>query len=114
MERKIRQFMILALVVVCVIAVTLAVQLKWIANTFWAHEPAPWEPVTAHYYPTGVQNFDNVRRGPPFRTLNECREWAFAEAKRDGNPGFMQGDYECAIGYPWFSEGELIYRTKTE
>ena len=68
-----------------------------VAGWFWPKGPAPWEEVDAFYYPDRYNlsisiNHYNVE------TVENCRDWAYAEATFRRDPKMMRGDYECGVG----------------
>ena len=70
---------------------------KDIANWLWDDGPAPWEKVDAFYYPDRNNLFvDRSARG--FVGLEECRDWVYSKAARNGDPTLERGDYECGVG----------------
>lgn len=82
---------------------------KDLANAFWSNSAAPWEGVTAIYYPSrlDLSKYQSKEVGD----LEQCRDWVYAQAARRNDPNLVVGDYECGIGFLRMYGGLKVYRT---
>ncbi len=82
---------------------------KRLANWFWPNSPAPWETVDAFYYPDrgDLLSYENARG---FATLDECRDWVLSQARLNGDPRILNGDYECGFGQVGTFGDLIVYR----
>lgn len=83
--------------IVIVFWIVLGQPLVTIAQWIWPNGPAPWEAVTAVYYPGKNLMIDKQKSG--LATLDDCRRWVRAAAAADGDPSFENSDYECGVGF---------------
>jgi hypothetical protein len=74
-----------------------AVSVHWVEDWLWPNGPAPWEKVSAYYYPN-KEDLTVARRQYGFSSVDECRNWVFGQAAAAGDPGLGRGDYECGVG----------------
>jgi len=79
------------------------------ADWFYKTDAAPWEKVDAFYYPS---KFDlsvwHSTKG--LKNAEACRDWVYEMAAVRADPGLVRGDYECALGAPYNSNGMEVYR----
>lgn len=80
-----------------------------IANMFWSDTSAPWEDVIGFYYPN-AKNMNNVKKGGPFDSVDDCRVWIENQAALHNDPEIARGDYECGVGPLESQYGIEVYR----
>ena len=82
---------------------------KTVANWFWDDRAAPWESVDAFYYPSRA-DLTKHREALDLDDVQACRDWAYAEATRNRDPGMQRGTYECGVGRLDDWGGLRVYR----
>ena len=69
-----------------------------VASWFYSDSPAPWEEITAIYYPDRNDlSFSVTQSG--LDNLIECREWVNQMAFIRNDRNLMTGDYECGVNF---------------
>lgn len=80
-----------------------------VAEWFYKSDAAPWETVDAFYYPDR-SDLSDWREARNLTSSEECRDWVYAAAASNNDPGLQRGDYECALGKPYDYSGMAVYR----
>lgn len=102
-----------------IILILLAAWFYWgdlgtiLANKFWENEAAPWEKVTALYFPDNNDEsnyliFENLS------SVKSCQMIAHTQAEIRGDPLMIKGSYICEIGKEREENGITIYRTNVK
>ena len=84
-----------------------------VANWFWSDSPAPWEEVDAVFYPNR-NNLSISKARYNVGTVENCRDWAYAEAALLSDPTMQWSDYACGIGQLEKVGGLNVYRITTD
>ncbi|MCZ6745364.1 MAG: hypothetical protein O7D31_11925 [Alphaproteobacteria bacterium] len=101
------------LVIVIVAWFVLGDPSKNVANWFWPNNPAPWEDVDAFFYPNR-HNLRISKANYNVGTVENCRDWAYAEAAIRRDPDMKRSDYECGIGRLEKIGSVTVYRITTD
>jgi hypothetical protein len=72
---------------------------EWFANRFWATDAAPWERVTAVYYPDKTDRSVFKFAGEGLENTEKCRDAVMALAVKNNDPQLAHGSYDCAVGF---------------
>ncbi|MBO9508457.1 hypothetical protein [Thalassospira sp. A3_1] len=83
---------------------------RFVADLIWADDAAPWEKVTAVYYPDIQKETDIRISDARFDDVAECRAHIGELSSENGDPDLKKGRYECAIGFYRDGTGEGSYR----
>ena len=84
-----------------------------VADWVWSNSPAPWEEVDAFFYPNR-HNLSISKAHYNVGTVENCRDWAYAEAALRGDPNMQRSDYECGIGQLEKFGDLTVYRLTTD
>jgi hypothetical protein len=101
---KLRRFKYVAVALVIAVA-TLSAPRRMVANWIWPDDAAPWEKVTAIYYPDKTDTSKFVFAGEGLDNVADCRAKAEARAHEKGDDGFKRGSFACAVGFYPGEEG---------
>ncbi|UKV16103.1 hypothetical protein L6172_07270 [Thalassospiraceae bacterium SW-3-3] len=83
---------------------------RFVADLIWTDDAAPWEKVTAVYYPDR-QNTKDVRiSDPSFDNVAQCRDHIANLATENGDADLQKGRSECAVGFYRDGAGNGSYR----
>jgi len=85
-----------------------------IANWFWPYKPAPWESVTAAYYPNYDEEPEREELLPGLSTIEECQAWASGKASARPKSETSNWSYLCWIGTPRMFGSLKVYRTNAK
>lgn len=97
--------------VTALIAATVAEESRrFIADLIWTDDAAPWEKVTAVYYPDTQKKTDIRISDARFDDVAECRAHIGELSSANGDPDLKKGRYECAIGFYRDGTGNGSYR----
>ncbi|OKH89513.1 hypothetical protein [Thalassospira sp. TSL5-1] len=72
---------------------------EWLANLIWPEGPAPWEKVTAVYFPDKNDKTAFRFAGEDLGSLDQCRDAVMELAATNNDPELKNGSYDCAVGY---------------
>ncbi|WP_157831856.1 hypothetical protein [Thalassospira marina] len=100
---RLRGRMARRLLAVAIIAVaawsTLGAPQEWLANQVWPDGPAPWEKVTAVYFPDRNDKTAFRFAGEGLDNVQQCRDAVLELAATNQDPDLKRGSYDCAIGF---------------
>ncbi len=103
MRHKSRGRMVRRLAAVAIIAglafSTLSGPREWLANLIWPNGPAPWEKVTAVYFPDKKDKTAFRFAGEDLTSLDQCRNAVLELAATNNDPDLKRGSYDCAVGF---------------
>lgn len=102
-----------------IILIALAAWFYWgnlgtiMANQFWGNDAAPWERVTAVYYPNNMdmskyQIYENLKN------VDDCQRVSHLAASLSGDAAMTHSSYICNIGKEREDSGLTIYRTNAK
>ncbi|WP_156474513.1 hypothetical protein [Gluconobacter albidus] len=80
-----------------------------VANQFWKNDAAPWEKVTAIYFPDNLKTYDHMVT-EDLNNVAECRNVVKIQANLRNDPDFHRGSYICNVGKEREEGGISIYR----
>ncbi|OSQ47935.1 hypothetical protein [Thalassospira alkalitolerans] len=99
LTRRTKRRLMWASLLALIIATALDGSKRTIADLIWPDDAAPWEKVTAVYYPDREKLIVFEFAGESLNSVAECRDVVFARALQNGDPDLKRGSYECAIGF---------------
>ncbi|OSQ38768.1 hypothetical protein [Thalassospira mesophila] len=104
---------LLAVGIIAVLAwASLGAPQEWFANQFWPDDAAPWEKVTAVYYPDKSDRTVFKFAGENFENAEKCRDVIMKQAAANNDPQLERGSYECAVGFYSSNDHTGHYRLK--
>ena len=83
---------------------------RFVADLIWTDDAAPWEKVTAVYYPDTQKQTDIRISDARFDDVAQCREHIAKLATENGDADLQKGRSECAVGFYRDGTGEGSYR----
>jgi hypothetical protein len=97
--------------IIALVAATVAEESRrFIADQIWTDDAAPWEKVTAVYYPDTQKQTDIRISDARFDDVAQCREHIAKLATENGDADLQKGRSECAVGFYRDGTGEGSYR----
>ncbi|WP_339861523.1 hypothetical protein [Thalassospira alkalitolerans] len=110
LTRRTKRRLMWASLLALILATALDGSKRAIADLIWPDDAAPWEKVTAVYYPDREKLTDIRVSDTSFADLASCRAHVIERATENGDPDLNRGRYDCAIGFYRDDEGRGNYR----
>lgn len=104
---------LLAVGIIAVLAwSTLGGPREWFANQIWPDNAAPWESVTAVYYPDKNDRSALKFAGEGLDSVEKCKNVVRKLAGENNDPDLTRGSYDCAVGFYPTDDHTGHYRLK--